>query len=656
MKTRSAFSRFSGPHIVQPVVRTKASPISLINTSIESESIIESLKLDAAENNTIIKKYLPIKTPSSELSDSKPFLHSISSISLDVDKLLIFEVHPLLSEVPREEIKDHFVKKCQQCCQMCDFSKSDQSVPQKAKEEILTDILRGASDIDLVSRMNEDEYLLFYRFFSKNVIRSTPQPPDLWSSPSSLDFLTDRVVELSWDHISLCYDIFLAFISNRRFNYSFCKKSVFKIIHGIIPLFTSPDAREREKLINVFHGMYRHLIKYRHKMLKEISNLFFISKDSSTPIGCAELLNSLIPIVQGYKVPLHKDNVTFFTKIILPLHSCPQFQYFSTNIIFILFAFISKDSSLIVLVFDYLLRHWPKTSPTKQILFLNEIEKLSEAVSQENVVMSATMISKMLSFCVTEMNFGVCEKALMLWESDPFMKLIAVQSRSTYPILVPAIFNAATTHWCEEVKTLALNSMRLLKGCDLAAFDAVGQKFHQTESEKANKQIEAGNIWLQMVENYAAPSAKDWLYKIINSIYTSCEPIHTVAQNSSNNKNKSKNNNNRSKNNNNSSNNNNNNKNNNTSNKITNMNDIDNNNDVINNTKSCTSINHKSLLEKQGDVSLGNSLLTPKSRKLTKMPNSTQNIKIMTLPGKPQLSPITKLKSRASIGDTAPEC
>ena len=138
----------------------------------------------------------------------------------------------------------------------------------------------------------------------------------------------------------------------------------------------------------------------------------------------------------------------------------------------------------------------------KQILFLNEISSLTNNLNITNSVEIIPIISELVAKSISDANYCISEKALMLWENDNFMRVIHNNSQITFPILLPEIFKTAATHWCEDLRSLALNTMSLLKGCDIDTFNSIGFKFKQMESNKVMKQIEIGSVWNEIIINY----------------------------------------------------------------------------------------------------------------------------------------------------------
>ena len=503
------------------------SPYALLRSSRSGNSnSMHSLQLEASDGNQLIKTHHPITTPRSETYISKPLIHSVSSAVLDIGAILIFDVQPLLIEAPPEKVPELFVRKCVQGKQICNFHNPLQVEVRQAKQDMLNDILNAVTSPKTLALLGETEYREFYHFIQKNIVRTVPPCPPLWISPICTDFALDRVEEAGWAHMSLVYDIFVTFVSNRKFNETFCHTEILGLIHGLIPMFQSADAREREKLMKVFISVYRQFPHFRRDVRRTVALMLngFVQM-LGPPVGCYECLMALLPVVQGLKVPLRAGNASFFYDVLLPLHRVPQLNTFHPALLQLMCEFLLKDPKMAKDVFRFLFKHWPYTSPTKKVLFLAETEILSEIVPQDTAVECVKMITKLICLAVADPGFQVAEKALVMWESDSFMKLITANSKIVFPKILPEIFKTATGHWCADVKTLALNAMRVLKGCDVETFDEVGRNFTQYENQKLADEMQKGTMWVELADAHATDEDKLFVRKRVSVLYLGCEAM-----------------------------------------------------------------------------------------------------------------------------------
>ena len=499
-----SLNKLSLPRIVQPAI-TPNSARPLVNSS-DSLIYADSQKIESVDSSqgiALIKTHTPIKTPKSETT-SQTFLHSVSSTFFDLNLQLYFETKPSLDETPKENFKQIFVKKCLMCCQMCNFKNEKIQIEEKKqKTELLEDLLCHMGN-DNIAQFTEVEYKVLYKLFIKNIVRTTPEAPVIWFAPVNADLEVERVEECGWPHMSLVYDILTSLFQSPSFKASFCPEEVLFMTNNICQIFQSPDSREREKLIKLFHAFYKGCNKQRHALRKKIASFLDAFIDSPYPIvGVNEMMMVNVPILSGFKLPLHQEHIDFFKKCLMPLHRSPIAISFHAPLLAAVTTLCSKQPSLVSFAINYLAEHWPQTTPTKEVLFLTEIENLLPFISSNNALEMTTVIIKLVARCVNSIDFAVAERALMMWQNEIFAQLIVSFSKVTYPILLPALFLTANGHWCTSVCNLAVYVLRALKGSDLASFNEIGSHMKQSESERILKEIDRGHTWKRFVNSFA---------------------------------------------------------------------------------------------------------------------------------------------------------
>jgi serine/threonine-protein phosphatase 2A regulatory subunit B' len=73
--------------------------------------------------------------------------------------------------------------------------------------------------------------------------------------------------------------------------------------------------------------------------------------------GASELLDILASIISGFAVPLREEHVIFFKNIIIPLHKVQTSNLYFDNLIRCSMLFLTKDSSLAILLLDGILKY-----------------------------------------------------------------------------------------------------------------------------------------------------------------------------------------------------------------------------------------------------------------------------------------------------------
>ena len=486
-----------------------------------------SEKIQALPSNTLIKSHQLIQTPQSDTGMQLSLTHSISSQIFVLNDDLSFTTKPLLMEAPAKDLPELFVSKCRQCCQICDFTSSERQVTQKAdKSLILTDIREAIAKTTVVEKFTEKEYAAVYDMFKANVVRTTPNPPDIWFSPCCIDFQLDKVEEMGWCHMSIVYDIVIQLISSKKFNTKLCERRTRQLMKNIIHLFRSPDNREREKLVKllyVFYSAFRNDRKTIRTLIGEYIEVFLTTQEPQ--LGISEILSAMLPIIKGFTVPLAEEHIVFFKQCLLPLHYSPHLHFYFAQLTQAVCAVLDKNPNLVPNAFNAIFDHWPLTAPTKQILLLQELEVLVNWVlpCHEEVIMRR--FGSLLKWGVCDEHFAVAERSLMIWESDTFMRLLVSNAKMLFPMIIPELFKTTRNHWCEDVRALALNALRVFKGACPDVFDSVGKEFTKTESEKALQEMWTGANWIRLVGEYCEPDKTDALKKHVASIYIGCEAL-----------------------------------------------------------------------------------------------------------------------------------
>jgi len=475
-----------------------------------------------------IKIHHPIQTPRSEMDGNIPLTHSVSSTIFEINQKLSFEEKPLLSNTPfGEDFNSLFQQKCRQCFQICNFSDTTHVSLIKQKETIMKDMLNAVGKASSVKLFSEAEYSVLYKCFSKNVIRAVPNPPHIWFAPVCIDFTLDRVEEIGWSHLSLMYDILFTFLTNPSFNPKICDSEALSVIRRSIPMFESPDVREREKLMSLYHAFYRAFRHFRsNARIFECSFLIKAQENPHCALGCLNLLTASVSIISGFKVPLQKEHVQYYKSVLLPLHHSSQIHMFHPALLSCIVAFLEKNPGLVDDAFDSLFLKWPLSNPTKEILYLQEIEVLSKYLIPDIASGIVLKISKCVKNCIANTNFAIAEKALTMWENDNFVRLIQTQANVAYPILLPTLFKTAQSHWFPDVKSLALLTMRILKSGNMEVFDLVGTKMKRTETDLVVSEMEKGLTWSSIAAKFSSSKTmQDRIDYQLSDIYIGCESL-----------------------------------------------------------------------------------------------------------------------------------
>jgi len=152
--------------------------------------------------------------------------------------------------------------------------------------------------------------------------------------------------------------------------------------------------------------------------------------------------------------------------VLVPMHKVKGLASFHPQLSYCVTQFVDKDPTLAVPVLSGLLRYWPITNSSKEMLFLNELEELLELTQNDEFRVILAALFKQLSRAIGSPHFQVAERALFLWHNDYISGLIADNRREVLPILYPVLHVNSESHWNLTVKNLTYNVLKIFVELD----------------------------------------------------------------------------------------------------------------------------------------------------------------------------------------------
>ena len=376
----------------------------------------------------------------------------------DLEKL------PGFHEVPPNRRQELFMQKIDQCNIIFDFN--DQTADMKSKEikrlalhELLDYVANNRSVI------TEPMYPKVVEMFSKNLFR--PVPPPVNPQGEAFDPEEDEpVLEVAWPHIQVVYEFFLRFIESQDFNTNIAKAYIdHHFVLQLLELFDSEDPRERDFLKTTLHRIYGKFLNLRSYIRRSINNVFFqFTYETERFNGIAELLEILGSIINGFALPLKEEHKLFLTRVLIPLHKVKSLSMYHPQLAYCIVQFLEKDAALteevcysatgtheeeltasqVVLG---LLRYWPKTNSTKEVMFLNEVEDIFEVMDPQEFAKVQEPLFNQLAKSVASPHFQVAERALYFWNNEYFCNLVSDNVETILPIMFAPLYENSKGHW-----------------------------------------------------------------------------------------------------------------------------------------------------------------------------------------------------------------
>jgi len=235
----------------------------------------------------------------------------------------------------------------------------------------------------------------------------------------------EPALETAWPHLQIVYEIFLRFVVSNDVDPKIAKRYVDQtFLMKLLDLFDSEDPRERDYLKTILHRIYGKFMALRSFIRRAIQHVFFkVIYECELHNGVGELLEILGSIINGFALPLKDEHRDFLLKALIPLHKVKSLSSFHQQLTYCMAQYVEKDNRLGYDVISAMLRYWPVSITSKQVLFLNELEETLELIKPNEFQAVQEALFKRLAQCITCMHFQVAERTLFFWNNDCIVKL-----------------------------------------------------------------------------------------------------------------------------------------------------------------------------------------------------------------------------------------
>jgi serine/threonine-protein phosphatase 2A regulatory subunit B' len=346
------------------------------------------------------------------------------------------------------------------------------------------------NDQKLVTSLFIPQMDLLMETITKNIFRPLPclkkNNISLGMSDTGVDN-EEQESDPSWPHIRGIYEIFLQIIINEACDVKTLKSYIStNFISEFLQLFDSEETEERDFLKNILHKLYAKLVPRRRMIRKAITDCFqVLIHDIHKFNGASELLDILASIISGFAVPLREEHVIFFKNIIIPLHKVQTSNLYFDNLIRCSMLFLTKDSSLAILLLEGILKYWPFANFVKETLFLQELPEVLEFCDVEKIKPLIPKLFKRIVKCISGSHLQVADRAMCLFESESFIQIIKTYKQTTFAMLVPVISKLAENHWHKMLQESLTALKEILHKIDSNAYEAA----LEADQKKVDKSV-----------------------------------------------------------------------------------------------------------------------------------------------------------------------
>lgn len=309
----------------------------------------------------------------------------------------------------------------------------------------------------------------------------------------------------AWTHLQMVYEFFLRFIVSAEVKAKTAKKWIDAGFCGrLVEQFDAEDPRERDYLKTILHRIYGKFMTHRGFIRKAIANVFYrFVYETESHHGIGELLEILGSVINGFALPLKPEHVQFLEKAIIPLHRPRTLARYYQQLCYCVAQYIEKDPSTLVIILAGILRGWPWTSSSKQIVYLNEIEEILGLSDAETIKPILKPLFTVLAKCVGCEHFQVAERALFLWNNEKLLNE-GILSKAHVGIALPILFSSlqkqAAGHWNNTVEHLAKVVLKHYQDADRGLCDRCNISAASEPAEKSMAEAQRNAKWALIAE------------------------------------------------------------------------------------------------------------------------------------------------------------
>lgn len=408
------------------------------------------------------------------------------------------ETLPMFRDVQAEAKQELFIKKVHLCSHCFDFTNTNKNIREKEiKRQTLLELVDYVNSQGSGPKFTEHILEDVTNMIAANLFRALPvsayDQEGVMYDPEE----EEPALDPAWPHLQIVYEFLFRFVVSTEIDAKTAKKYVDTLfVLKLIELFDSEDPRERDFLKTILHRIYGKFMVHRPFIRKAINNIFFrFLYETERHSGIAELLEILGSIINGFALPLKEEHKTFLSKALIPLHKPKCVAMYHQPLNYCLTQFVEKDNTLAEIVVQGVLKYWPQTSSSKEVLFLSELEEILELTQPPEFEKIVVPLFARISRSLSSPHFQVAERALFLWNNDQIVRLVAGQIRTVMPVVYPALEESSRSHWNQAVHSLTGNVKNLLKDLDEHAYLDCERSYEQKEMEAKEKREKRAEDW-----------------------------------------------------------------------------------------------------------------------------------------------------------------
>jgi serine/threonine-protein phosphatase 2A regulatory subunit B' len=381
---------------------------SSLNSFTGPNSVNSSKTTSASSKSSNNGTPAPYSTPVNKSNQGKKSATVAAQVG-PVSASVVYEVLPSFRDVSNSEKQSLFIRKLNMCTVVFDFNDSAKNIKEKdVKRQTLQELVDYFSVV--TSKFNEVAMQAMTKMVAANLFRALPSPNHDGKVPEMYDPEEEEpTMDPAWPHLQMVYEFLLRFVASAETDAKLAKRYIdHSFVLRLLELFDSEDQRERDYLKTILHRIYGKFMVHRPFIRKAINNIFYrFIFETEKHNGIAELLEILGSIINGFALPLKEEHKLFLVRALIPLHKPKCVSLYHQQLSYCITQFVEKDAKLADTVIRGLLKYWPITNSSKEVMFLGELEEVLEATQGTEFQRCMVPLFRQIGRCLNSSHFQV---------------------------------------------------------------------------------------------------------------------------------------------------------------------------------------------------------------------------------------------------------
>lgn len=378
------------------------------NASTSSKRSDGGNKKQGGSSNTVISSPFSVSNTGHSAGDA--FNRDVNSKINRNAVVAVYELLPSFRDVPSSEKQSLLIRKLNMCCVVFPFNDPTKNLKEKeVKRQTLLELMEYVTSANV--KFTETVMLEAVKMVSANLFRELkPQPRE--NKVEAFDVEDDEpAMDPAWPHLQIVYEFLLRFVASPETDAKLAKRYIdHSFVLRFLDLFDSEDPREREYLKIIVHRIYGKFMVHRPYIRKAINNIFYrFIFETEKHNGIAELLEILGSIINGFALPLKEEHKLFLVRTLIPLHKPKCLPMYHQQLSYCITQFVEKDCKLADTVIRGLLKYWPVTNSSKEVMFLGELEEILEATQPPEFQRCLVPLFHQVARCLSSFHFQVID-------------------------------------------------------------------------------------------------------------------------------------------------------------------------------------------------------------------------------------------------------